>query len=142
MLSGSAWSSEMTQQVAARKPLAARSWKLIRDTDINIFCIGPTAVASIKNFHPFNIDCCSVVNGKAAVVQPNLFVFPSMQPAAGSSHLELVSEIWMAVTGSSSTTVNTKNLPSSEDALRKGSKRNRANCYYRKVCEQILILIQ
>ena len=57
-------SCKMAKEVAARKHLAARSWKLIRNADINIFSSSSTALTSVENLHPLDSDCGAVVNGK------------------------------------------------------------------------------
>ena len=54
----------MAKQAAARKHLgAARSWKLIRNANINVSRSIPTAVTSIEKLNPSNTDCCAVVDG-------------------------------------------------------------------------------
>ena len=57
-------SCKMAKEVAARKHLAARSWKLIRNADINIFSSSSTALTSVENLHPLDSDSGAVVNGK------------------------------------------------------------------------------
>ena len=54
----------MAKQAAARKHLgAARSWKLIRNANINVSRSIPTAVTSIEKLNPSNTDCCAIVDG-------------------------------------------------------------------------------
>ena len=59
----SARSSKITKEGAARKHLIARSWKLIRNADVDISRSISTAVCSVKYINPFNHDSCAVVNG-------------------------------------------------------------------------------
>ena len=63
VLSISGRSIEMPQQGAARKHLAARSWKLVRNADVDISSPISTAVCSVEYLNPFYNDSCVVVNG-------------------------------------------------------------------------------
>ena len=56
-------SSKMAKEGAARKHLIARSWKLVRNADVNISSSISTAVYSVEYLNPFNNDSCAVVNG-------------------------------------------------------------------------------
>ena len=56
-------SNKTAKKGAARKHLPARSWKFIRDADINILSSISTASTSVENLHPFDGDCSAVVNG-------------------------------------------------------------------------------
>ena len=60
----------MTKEGAARKHLAARGWKFVRDESINILSSPCTAVASIENLNPLYGDCSSVVNGNPGGMFP------------------------------------------------------------------------
>ena len=64
MLPIRARSNKTAKEGAARKHLAARSWKLIRNTDINISSSTSTALTSVENLHPLDADSGAVVNGK------------------------------------------------------------------------------
>ena len=57
-------SCKMAKEVAARKHLAARSWKLVRNTDVNISGSIPTAVTSVEKLNSFNCDFFAVVDGQ------------------------------------------------------------------------------
>ena len=59
----SARSSKMAKEVTARKHLAARSWKLVRNADVDISSSLSTAVCSVEYLNPFNHDSCAVVYG-------------------------------------------------------------------------------
>ena len=63
MLSIGGRSSKMAKEGAARKHLIARSWKLVRNADVNILSSLSTAVYSVEYVNPFNADSCAVVNG-------------------------------------------------------------------------------
>ena len=56
-------SSKMAKEGAARKHLIARSWKLVRNADVNISSSSSRAIISVENLNPFNNDSCAVVNG-------------------------------------------------------------------------------
>ena len=56
-------SSKTAKKGAARKHLSARSWKFIRNADINILSSISTASTSVENLHPLDGDCSAVVNG-------------------------------------------------------------------------------
>ena len=53
----------MAKEGAARKHLVARSWKHVRNADINISSPSSTAVYYVEYLNPFNNDSCAVVNG-------------------------------------------------------------------------------
>ena len=60
----SARSSKMAKEGATRKHLAGRSWKFVRNADVNI--LSPTSTAamhSVEHLNPFDGDCLPVVNG-------------------------------------------------------------------------------
>ena len=63
MLPIGARSSKMAKEVTARKHLIARSWKLVRNADVNISSSISTAVSSVDYLNPFDNDSCAVVNG-------------------------------------------------------------------------------
>ena len=63
MLPTGSRSSEMAKKGAARKHLAARSWKLVRNADVDISSPISTAVCSVEYFNPLNKGTCAVVNG-------------------------------------------------------------------------------
>ena len=63
MLSIRARSIKMAKEGAARKHLAARSWKLVRNADVDISSPISTAVCSVEYLNPFYNDSCVVVNG-------------------------------------------------------------------------------
>ena len=53
----------MAKEGAARKHLIARSWKFVRNADVNISSSKSTAVCSVEYLNPFNNDSIAVVNG-------------------------------------------------------------------------------
>ena len=63
VLSISGRSSKMAKQGAARKHLTARSWKFIRNADVNISSSISIRAISVEYLNPFNNDSCAVVNG-------------------------------------------------------------------------------
>ena len=52
----------MAEESAAKEHLAARSWKLVRNADINISSPSSTACDSVENLDPVDGDCFAVVN--------------------------------------------------------------------------------
>ena len=56
-------SRKMSKECATRKHLAARSWKLVRNADINIFSSVSTAVDSVENLYSLDSDCFAIVDG-------------------------------------------------------------------------------
>ena len=52
----------MAKEGAARKHLFGRSWKLIRNADVNILSSKSIAIEPIEKLNPFNKDHCAVVN--------------------------------------------------------------------------------
>ena len=56
-------SSKMAEEVAAREHLATRSWKLVRNADINISRPVSTACDSVENLDSVDGDCFAVVDG-------------------------------------------------------------------------------
>ena len=63
VLSISGRSSKMAKQGAARKHLTARSWKFIRNADVNISSSEPTACATVEKLNPLDGDRCAEVDG-------------------------------------------------------------------------------
>ena len=63
MLSIGGRSSKMAKEGAARKHLIARSWKLVRNADVNISSSISTAVSSVDYLNPFDNDSSAIVNG-------------------------------------------------------------------------------
>ena len=63
MLPISGRSSKTAKKGAARKHLAARSWKLIQNADVNISSSLPTAFASVENLNSLDGDCGAIVDG-------------------------------------------------------------------------------
>ena len=53
----------MSEEGATRKHLATRSWKLVRNVDINIFSPVSTAVDSVENLYSLDSDCFAIVDG-------------------------------------------------------------------------------
>ena len=54
----------MAKEDAARKHLAARSWKFVRYADVNISGSFPTAVMSVEKLYSFDCDLFTVVDGQ------------------------------------------------------------------------------
>ena len=63
MLPIRARSNKTAKEGAARKHLAARSWKFVRNADVDISSATSTAVCPVEYLNPFNDDSCLVVNG-------------------------------------------------------------------------------
>ena len=53
----------MAKEGATRKHLAARSWKLVCDADVNISSSEPTACATVEKLNPLDGDRCAEVDG-------------------------------------------------------------------------------
>ena len=72
----------MAKEVAARKHLAARSWKLVRYADVNISGSFRTAVMSVEKLYSFDCDLFTVVNGQPGcrfifcVAEVGIFQYP------------------------------------------------------------------
>ena len=56
-------SRKVAKEVTSRKHVNARSWKLIRNADVNISSSIPAALTSVEDLNPLDGDRSAVVDG-------------------------------------------------------------------------------